>query len=582
MSSAPSSSSAPLPEAHSVDADLMKPTDDGLGSGGSYQDGSLTPRKGDGSVHDGPTVLPVLTEQTFDRNSRDKTITSVGYMLSMGICGIVLVALGSTLSSLAANVGKTATEVGTVFVTRGCGAILGAIFSAKLYQWFPGNYVMFVGLLCISVLLTALPFNKSNVVLHVLFLFLGVGTAVTDTGCQIMTRKLHGKTAGPWLGANTVSFGISGAFVPLVEIFTESLYIQYFVMTVVVFTVALLIGLGPNPEAKGRLQGGPPRRPDGQNTQVPHYRVEVSRRRRRGCRRWFLVCPARTLPCAAAVGTPFAGPTRPPSHPCTPAHLCSCPPRPLSGGHRPDGLLFHRRQGTHFHAHAHTHTQNTYTLAASQCVRPPIRSPPTRSLPPRPRTTVTKVTTTAYIVSYVNETSAIDPAHANYLVLVLWVAITIGRLAGVYDQRFLTNKVRHPLPLSPATNNPQRKRDVFSLFYRQTNTHPDRCPRRFPHFLAHQSYQTLPTHLSIFCVGGFLSMLLVLWFPNNAEALWIGVAFYGLFNGPCVGYCYDLNNRITYVPRRPSLPVDTALSTPRGYPLLVLTPSLRRLSLLPR
>ena len=42
-------------------------------------------------------------------------------------------------------------------------------------------------------------------------------------------------------------------------------------------------------------------------------------------------------------------------------------------------------------------------------------------------------------------------------------------------------------------------------------------------------------------------MLLVLWFPNNAEALWIGVAFYGLFNGPCVGYCYDLNNRITYV-----------------------------------
>ena len=46
--------------------------------------------------------------------------------------------------------------------------------------------------------------------------------------------------------------------------------------------------------------------------------------------------------------------------------------------------------------------------------------------------------------------------------------------SGVYDQRFLTNK-------------------------------------------------TLPIHLSIFCVGGFLSMLLILWFPNNAEALWIGM-----------------------------------------------------------
>lgn len=41
-------------------------------------------------------------------------------------------------------------------------------------------------------------------------------------------------------------------------------------------------------------------------------------------------------------------------------------------------------------------------------------------------------------------------------------------------------------------------------------------------------------------------MLLVLWFPSSGTALWVGVAFYGLFNGPCVGYCYDLNNRITY------------------------------------
>jgi hypothetical protein len=41
-------------------------------------------------------------------------------------------------------------------------------------------------------------------------------------------------------------------------------------------------------------------------------------------------------------------------------------------------------------------------------------------------------------------------------------------------------------------------------------------------------------------------MLLILWFPDSGECLWIGVAFYGLFNGPCVGYCYDLNNRITY------------------------------------
>jgi fucose permease len=327
--------------------------------------------------------------------SYEKVFMGIGYILAMGVCGTVLVALGSTLESLAVNVGKTSTEVGTVFITRGSGAILGAIFSAKLYKWFPGNSVMFVGLLSISCILLAMPFVKSNVILHIFFLFLGLGTAVTDTGCQIMTRKLHGKMAGPWLGANTVSFGISGAFVPVIELFTSSLYVQYFSVAGIVLIVALVIGLGPNPERNGRLPSGPLRGSDGRDFVIPHYHVEI----------------------VIALMVFF-----------------------FVGG---------------------------------------------------------KVTTTAYLATYVDETDVIRDERGTYLVLVLWIAITVGRLAGVYDQRFLSNK-------------------------------------------------TLPIHLTVFCVGGFLSMLLILWFPRNSQALWIGVAFYGLFNGPCVGYCYDLNNRMTH------------------------------------
>jgi Na+/melibiose symporter-like transporter len=141
-----------------------------------------------------------LPHEIIEGIPNDKLVMGIGYMLAMGVCGIVLVALGSTLEALAANVGKTATEIGTVFITRGIGAILGAISSAKLYQWFAGNYIMFGGLFFITILLIALPFVRSDVLLHFFFLFLGLGTAVTDTGCQIMTRKLHGKAAGPWLG----------------------------------------------------------------------------------------------------------------------------------------------------------------------------------------------------------------------------------------------------------------------------------------------------------------------------------------------------------------------------------------------
>lgn len=357
----------------------------------------------DGGLADAPKNPDADWLKDFDEKSlapsheltNEKIIMGIAYMLAMGVCGIVLVALGSTLETLAENVGKTSTEVGTVFVTRGSGAILGAIISAKLYKWFQGNNVMFVGLTLIACLLLATPFVTSNIVLHIFFLLLGLGTAVTDTGCQIMTRKLHGKMAGPWLGANTVSFGISGAFVPVIELFTSSLCFQYFIITAIVLAVAFVIGFGPNPEKNGRLPSGPLRRPDGQDFVIPHYKVEI----------------------VVALMVFF-----------------------FIGG---------------------------------------------------------KVAITAYLGTYVHETNIMTDMQGTYLVLILWIAIAVGRLAGVFDQRFLTNT-------------------------------------------------SLPSHLSVFCVGGFLSMILVLLFPSNSEALWIGVAFYGLFNGPCVGYCYDLNNRLTH------------------------------------
>jgi predicted MFS family arabinose efflux permease len=326
-----------------------------------------------------------------------KWVISIAYMLAMGVCGTVLVALGSTLSELAENCDTSATAVGTVFIARGVGAVLGAVLSSKFYLWFQGNHVMGASLTGITFLLIFLPFNKSVVGLHIYFFFLGLGTATTDTGCQIMTRKVHGKTAGPWLGANTVAFGISGALVPLIEIFTKSIIWQYYVIALIIGGVTLMVWFGPNPESNGRLMGGPPKGRPGQDGKIvaPHYNVEI-----------------------------------------VISIMVFC----FIGG---------------------------------------------------------KVTSTAYLSTYVSDTDVMSATAGASLILVLWIAITVGRLAGVQDQRFMTN-------------------------------------------------ETLPVHLSMLCVGGFLSMLLVLWFPDSADCLWIGVAFYGLFNGPCVGYCYDWNNRVTY------------------------------------
>ncbi len=339
--------------------------------------------------------LSKYSEEINNENiSRERWIMGTGYMFAMGVCGLVLVALGSTLDDLANNIGMSSTSLGSVFIARGIGAILGAISSAKLYRSFPGNIVMTISLAFITAILCILPFNKSYELLHIYFLLLGLNTAITDTGCQIMTRKLHGKAAGPWLGANTVAFGISGALVPIIEILTSKLSIQYYIISAIVGFIALWIGAGPNSEKKPQADISKGTNPQGKLA-VPHYYVEI---------------------------------------------IISIMVFCLIGG---------------------------------------------------------KVTSTAYLDTYVDQTGVIDESNEPILVLVLWIAITVGRLVGVYDQRFLTNK-------------------------------------------------TLPLHLSILLIGGFLSIMLVLSFPKSGSALWTGIAFYGLFNGPCVGYCYDYNNRCTY------------------------------------
>jgi len=114
------------------------------------------------------------------------------------------------LSKLAENLSLHAIDIGSVFLMRGIGAILGAMLSAKLYVLPKGN-VMGMGFLLVVLTFLLLSYNASYYALHLHFLLVGVATGVTDTGYQIMTSTIHRKCAGPWLAANTAAFGLAGA-----------------------------------------------------------------------------------------------------------------------------------------------------------------------------------------------------------------------------------------------------------------------------------------------------------------------------------------------------------------------------------
>ncbi|CAM9201867.1 unnamed protein product [Ectocarpus sp. 8 AP-2014] len=341
-----------------------------------------------------------------------KYALGMGYMLAFGVCGMVLGALVLTLDDLASNSGKTAIDVRPVLIARGVGAVLGTAASSKLYLWVPSNKMMSVFLFLVMVVLVYMPFITSVYPLYVAFLLLGLFTAITDTGCQIMTRKLHGAEAGPWMGANALAFGLSGVIVPLIGYLTGSLFVVYVTLSVVSCVTAVFLTILPTP---GRNKG----LHEAERQAIPAQRVGDGG----GSREESQASAGKLTTFFLKYKIEF--------------HI--------------SGMLFWLFSG--------------------------------------------EVGAAGYLKRYVDETEVIGESHAELLVVVLWMAIIIGRLAGIQDQRHLT----------------------LSRLYR---------------------------HSTILFLGGTTAATAILVFQNSTFVLWTGIAAYGLCDGPTVGYCYDLNNRM--------------------------------------
>lgn len=62
------------------------------------------------------------------------------------------------------------------------------------------------------------------------------------------SRRLHGSAAGPWLGANTVAFGVSGTVSPLIGWITGSLVVEYAVLASAPFVIGFVLIVLPRPD----------------------------------------------------------------------------------------------------------------------------------------------------------------------------------------------------------------------------------------------------------------------------------------------------------------------------------------------
>ena len=47
-------------------------------------------------------------------------------------------------------------------------------------------------------------------------------------------------------------------------------------------------------------------------------------------------------------------------------------------------------------------------------------------------------------------------------------------------------------------------------------------------------------------VGGAVGMMLIIGWPEDSSALWLGVAMYGFSSAVTVGFCFNIANRLSY------------------------------------
>ena len=440
----------------------------------------------------------MLSEEDADAVRFKKLHLIVGYAMSMGLCGMILVAIGQTLSELAKDVGFTAEQIGSVFIARGIGAVSGSLLSAQLYHDYPGNLVISSSELALGVSVFLLPFNRSIMGLHALFFIIGLGTAITDTGCQILTRKLHGDTAGPYLGLNTVAFGISGSLIPAFTFFFEDIYMRCSMLALIIISVLVTMLLCPDPIS---LTNSPA--------------ADAAAAAAAGC-----------MPVSAHPARQPASPSRRFSHnsegtmavhspqttwrPSTPqrtfASTSSRHSTPNESGGEEDGIKSPSLSSSDTSGAARALATESSTVLP----RCGSNSNFLNGEPKPPHFFVEtfialmvfcliggQVTVTAYLEAYAAQTHIIGVGAEHKLMLLFWVCVTLGRVVGIKYQMTFTD-------------------------------------------------QTLVIHLFTAAFFGSAAGMVLYLFTNSASLFWLCIPVYGFCNGPCLGFCYDLNNRLTY------------------------------------
>lgn len=139
---------------------------------------------------------------------------SAGYFAVFITLGVSRSFLGPSLLEFSRNTSAQLKGISFLFVLLALGNVTGNWVGGRLYDRLPGNRVLIVVAICISVLLAFVPLVADITLLAVLILMVGIGYGTLEAGGNTLMMWLHGRLAGPYLSGLYVFTGLGSLATP--------------------------------------------------------------------------------------------------------------------------------------------------------------------------------------------------------------------------------------------------------------------------------------------------------------------------------------------------------------------------------
>ncbi len=158
------------------------------------------------------------TTTLAENETRDDRKLLLGtYYTAFLVLGLIMMALGSTLTVLAKNLVVSLDQLSYAFMFRSLGFFIGSILGGRIFDKLPGHRVLFAGLSGMAFFSALVPLAPNLFVVLFLFLLQGLSGSLLNVGGNTMVLwSNRGRNIGPLLTGLHFSWGLGSAISPLI------------------------------------------------------------------------------------------------------------------------------------------------------------------------------------------------------------------------------------------------------------------------------------------------------------------------------------------------------------------------------